>query len=96
MQATNFQAHLPHALKEVASAFRERLTCDQLATVTIVLQMLYNLEVGRSALFCGESVFTGFLRCRPGPLFWTVFSLLLSLGVILPGLAFHAATVAST
>jgi hypothetical protein len=64
-----------------------------LATLAIVLQVFYNLEVGRYALFCGEPVFTGFLRSRPGPLFWTAFFLLLSLGVVVPGLAFHAASV---
>src|SRR5262245_47646655 len=38
-----------------------------LATIAIVLQIFYNLEVGRYALFCGEPVFTGFLRTSPGP-----------------------------
>lgn len=64
-----------------------------LATVAIVLQVFYNLEVGRYALYCGEPVFTGFLRTRPGPFFWVPFFLVMSLGVILPGLAFHAAAV---
>lgn len=64
-----------------------------LATFAIVLQVFYNLEVGRYALFCGEPVFTGFLRTRPGPTFWTVFFVLLSLGAMVPGLAFHAAAV---
>lgn len=64
-----------------------------LATAAIVLQVFYNLEVGRYALFCGEPVFTGFLRTRPGPRFWTPFFVALSLGAIVPGLAFHAAAV---
>jgi hypothetical protein len=64
-----------------------------LATIAIVLQIFYNLEVGRYALFCGEPVFTGFLRTSPGPRFWVPFFVLLSLGAILPGLAFHAASV---
>jgi len=64
-----------------------------LATVAIVLQVFYNMEVGRYALFCGEPIFTGFLRSRPGPFFWVPFFVLLSLGVIIPGLAFHAASV---
>jgi hypothetical protein len=64
-----------------------------LATTAIVLQIFYNLEVGRYALFCGEPVFTGFLRTRPGPRFWTPFFIVLSLGAIVPGLAFHAASV---
>lgn len=64
-----------------------------LATIAIVLQVFYNLEVGRYALYCGEPVFTGFLRTSPGPWFWVPFFVLLSLGAILPGLAFHAASV---
>jgi hypothetical protein len=64
-----------------------------LATISIVLQVFYNLEVGRYALFCGEPVFTGFLRMRPGPKFWAPFFVLLSLGAIVPGMAFHAASV---
>jgi hypothetical protein len=60
-----------------------------LATIAILLQVFYNLEVGRYALYCGEPVFTGFLRTRPGPSFWVPFFVLLSLGAILLGLAFH-------
>jgi hypothetical protein len=64
-----------------------------LATMAIVLQVFYNLEVGRYALYCGEPIFTGFLRTRPGPHFWTAFFILLSLGAMVPGLAFHAAAI---
>lgn len=67
-----------------------------LATIAIILQTFYNLEVGRYALYCGEPIFTGFLRTRPGPRFWIAFFLLLSLGAIVPGLAFHAAAVLAT
>ncbi len=63
-----------------------------LATVSIVLQVFYNLEAGRYALYCGEPVFTGFLRTRPGPRFWVTFFLLLSVGGVLPGLVFNAAS----
>lgn len=66
-----------------------------LATVAIVLQVFYNLEVARYALYCGEPIFTGFLRTRPGPRFWVLFFLALSLGAMAPGLAFHAAAVIS-
>jgi hypothetical protein len=38
--------------------------------VAIVLQVFYNLECGRYALYCGEPIFTGFMRTRPGPRFW--------------------------
>ena len=64
-----------------------------LATVSILLQVFYNLECGRYALYCGEPIFTGFLRTRPGPKFWVTFFLLLSVGAVVPGLAFHLATV---
>src|SRR5687767_2794833 len=33
-----------------------------IATVAIVLQVFYNLECGRYALYCGEPILTGFLR----------------------------------
>ncbi len=38
-----------------------------LATFSIVLQVVYNLEVMRYALYCGEPIFIGFFRTRPGP-----------------------------
>ena len=41
-----------------------------IATIAIVLQVFYNIECGRYALYCGEPVFTGFMRCKPSPLFW--------------------------
>src|SRR5258708_5752970 len=31
-----------------------------LAAVSIILQVFYNLEAGRYALYCGEPIFTGF------------------------------------
>ena len=33
-----------------------------IATAAIVFQVFYNLECGRYALWCGEPVFTGFMR----------------------------------
>ncbi len=64
-----------------------------LATIAIVLQVFYNMECGRYALYCGEPIFTGFLRTKPGPQFWVVFFLLLSIGGVVPGLAFNSASV---
>ncbi|HLJ11834.1 MAG TPA: Nramp family divalent metal transporter, partial [Planctomycetaceae bacterium] len=64
-----------------------------LATISILLQVFYNIECGRYALYCGEPIFTGFLRTRPGPRFWVGFFLLLSTGGMIPGLAFNAASV---
>ena len=38
-----------------------------LATFSILFQVVYNLEVMRYALYCGEPIFIGFFRTRPGP-----------------------------
>jgi hypothetical protein len=64
-----------------------------IATVAIVLQVFYNLECGRYALYCGEPVFTGFMRTRPGPWFWIGVMLLLNLGALIPGLSTHGAAL---
>jgi hypothetical protein len=64
-----------------------------IATVAIIVQVFYNLECGRYALYCGEPIFTGFLRLRPGPMFWAAFFLLLNLGAMIPGLASHGGAV---
>src|SRR5687767_5549895 len=37
-----------------------------LATIAIITQVFYNMECGRYALYCGEPIFTGFLRTKPG------------------------------
>ncbi len=64
-----------------------------LATVAIVLQVFYNLECGRYALYCGEPVFTGFMRLRPGPTFWVGFMLTLNSAALVPGLSTHGAAI---
>lgn len=64
-----------------------------IATVAIVLQVFYNLECARYALYCGEPVFTGFMRTRPGPAFWMSFIFLLSLASFIPGLSTHGAAM---
>jgi hypothetical protein len=67
-----------------------------LATVAIIVQVFYNMECGRYALYCGEPILTGFLRTRPGPTFWVIFFLVLSMGAVVPGLAFHAASIVAS
>lgn len=62
-----------------------------IATVAIVLQVFYNLECGRYALYCGEPVMVGFMRTRPGPAFWMGFILLLNLGALIPALSSQGA-----
>ncbi|WP_422927848.1 Nramp family divalent metal transporter [Singulisphaera sp. PoT] len=64
-----------------------------IATIAIVLQVFYNLECGRYALYCGEPIFTGFLRTRPGPRFWMGIILFLNLSSLIPGLSTHGAAL---
>src|SRR5688572_18761271 len=61
------------------------------ATLSILLQVCYNLSVMRYALYCGESIFVGFFRTAPGPAFWLPFYVLLDLGSYLPYAAHSAA-----
>ena len=64
-----------------------------IATVAIILQVFYNLECGRYALYCGEPVFTGFMRVVPGPALWMPLMLLLNAGALIPGLSTHGAAI---
>jgi hypothetical protein len=66
------------------------------ATIAIILQVFYNLECGRYALYCGEPIFTGFLRTRPGPRFWMGVILFLNLSALIPGLSTHGAAMAAS
>jgi hypothetical protein len=62
-----------------------------LATFSILLQVVYNLEVMRYALYCGEPIFIGYFRTRPGPRFWTLCYMTLFLAHIWPFMASNAA-----
>lgn len=62
-----------------------------IATIAVLVQVFYNLEVMRYALYCGEPMFVGYFRLRPGPTFWTAAYLLLDFGGIWPYLASNAA-----
>jgi len=64
-----------------------------IAAVAIIGQVFYNIECGRYALYCGEPVFTGFMRAKPGPRFWIGVFVLLSFGAFIPALSTHAAAV---
>lgn len=64
-----------------------------IATVAIILQVFYNIECGRYALYCGEPIFTGFMRCWPGPMFWVGLMLLLNSSSLIPGLSTHGAAM---
>ena len=41
-----------------------------LATLSILGQVIYNLEISRYTLYTGEPIFTGKFRTLPGPHFW--------------------------
>jgi hypothetical protein len=62
-----------------------------LATISIVTQAFYNLEVMRYTLYCGEPIFVGFFRLSPGPKFWTGVYLVLCIAHIWPFMASNAA-----
>jgi hypothetical protein len=64
-----------------------------IATIAIVLQVYYNLECARYALYCGEPILTGFFRTRPGPALWSGVFAFFSLGFLIPGLSTQAAAV---
>ncbi len=63
-----------------------------LATVSIIAQVIYNLEISRYTLYCGESIFTGKFRLLPGPKFWLIVYLFLDFGSVFPYLAANVAT----
>jgi hypothetical protein len=62
-----------------------------LATISIVLQVFFNLEVVRYTLYCGEPIFVGFFRTRPGPRFWALCYVTLFVAHIWPFMASNAA-----
>ncbi|MCP4190214.1 MAG: hypothetical protein GY768_06270 [Planctomycetaceae bacterium] len=64
-----------------------------IATVAILCQVFYNVECGRYTLYTGEPVFTGFMRTKPGPVFWQGVAMMLSLGTLIPGLSTNAAVL---
>lgn len=61
------------------------------ATVSILFQVLYNIEISRYTLYCGEPIFTGKFRTLPGPMFWVFFYLMLDWGSFFPYLVVNAA-----
>jgi Mn2+/Fe2+ NRAMP family transporter len=63
-----------------------------LATLSILGQVLYNIEISRYTLYTGEPIFTGKFRTLPGPMFWACLYLALDFGSVFPYLAASAAT----
>jgi len=62
-----------------------------LALLSILTQLAYNVEVSRYALYCGESIFVGYMRLLPGPRFWTGVYLFVDFFGLWPYLAANAA-----
>jgi hypothetical protein len=62
-----------------------------LATLSIVGQVFYNIEISRYTLYCGEPIFVGKFRTPPAPLFWLGVYLALDFGAVFPYLAASAA-----
>ncbi|MFP6670296.1 MAG: Nramp family divalent metal transporter [Pirellulaceae bacterium] len=67
-----------------------------LATISVLGQVLYNIEISRYTLYTGEPIFTGKFRTMPGPAFWVCAYLVFDLGSIFPYLAKNAATPVAT
>ncbi len=64
-----------------------------IATVSILLQTILNLEMVRYTMYTGEPIFNGILRLWPGPRFWGPLLVVLSiLERAWPAWAFAAAT----
>jgi len=64
------------------------------ATVAIVLQLIFNLEGIRYTLYTGEPIYSGFMRLKPSSNFWSIFYVILaSLQLGLPALASACASV---
>lgn len=63
-----------------------------LATLSILGQVLYNIEVSRYALYTGEPIFNGKFRTLPGPMFWLGAYIIFDIGSLFPYLASNAAT----
>jgi hypothetical protein len=62
-----------------------------LCSLSILGQVLYNIEISRYTLYSGEPIFTGKFRTLPGPMFWVFLYLALDFGAIFPYLAASAA-----
>ncbi len=62
-----------------------------LATLSVVFQVIYNVEISRYTLYSGEPIFNGKFRLLPHPMFWVAIYLVLDAGSLLPYLAANAA-----
>jgi hypothetical protein len=63
-----------------------------LSTLSILGQVVYNIEISRYTLYTGEPIFTGKFRTLPGPMFWVSLYVLLDAGSLFSYQAASAAT----
>ena len=56
-----------------AAAVKYSSSIFLIATVAIVLQVIFNLEAIRYTLYTGEPIYGGIMRLKPGPKFWAAF-----------------------
>ena len=49
-----------------------------IATIAIILQVIFNLEAVRYTLYTGEPIYSGFMRLKPGSNFWATFYVVLA------------------
>src|SRR5688500_6924312 len=56
-----------------ALAVRYSSSVFLIATLAIVLQVVFNLEAIRYTLYTGEPIYGGIMRLKPGPKFWATF-----------------------
>jgi hypothetical protein len=67
-----------------------------ITTVSVLLQVILNLEMARYTMYTGEPIMTGFMRTRPGPSFWGwTYTLLSFLQYGWPGWALASATASA-
>lgn len=68
-----------------------------IATVSILVQIVFNQECVRYTMYTGEPIFTGFMRTKPGSTFWGwVYSILAFLQIGWPGWAAAGATAVAS
>ena len=56
-----------------AAAVKYSSSIFLIASLAIVLQVIFNLEAIRYTLYTGEPIYGGIMRLRPGPKFWAGF-----------------------
>jgi hypothetical protein len=56
-----------------AAAVKYTSSIFLIASVAIVLQVIFNIEAIRYTLYTGEPIYGGIMRLKPGPKFWAAF-----------------------